>query len=90
MSWYWTEVEVEALTEHYHSHGPNWEGWDECLPNRTYSAILHKAWSLGLKCDSHANTYSYGREPDLSARLAVSALDDVTKLRLAFVLEEVQ
>ena len=45
----WGEFETLALMEFYPRHGPQWEGWDEVLPNRTRHAITLKAAKLDLK-----------------------------------------
>lgn len=84
----WTDDEVETLVEHYHDCGPRWDGWDDVLPDRTNRAIVEKAYRLGLKCDHPMALRDYGGAPDLSAELAVAALDDATRLRLAFMFEE--
>ena len=85
MSWYWTDAETDALREHYHEHGPSWEGWSEYLPHRTHGSIAAKAWALGISCDPNVIVRSCGMEPTLAARIAVSALDDATKTRLIFL-----
>lgn len=36
------------LRAHYPERGPSWAGWREVLPNRTRSAIVKHARSLGL------------------------------------------
>lgn len=45
----WGEFETLALMEFYPRHGPQWEGWDDVLPNRTRHAIIQKAAKLDLK-----------------------------------------
>lgn len=84
----WTDDEVETLVEHYHEHGPRWDGWSEYLPHRTYGSIVAKAWALGIRCDPNAIVRNYGMEPTLAARIAVSSLDDATKTRLIFLFKE--
>lgn len=84
----WTDDEVEILTEHYRDHGPSWDGWDSILPDRTYRAIKWKAHDLGLKCSHPTAFRDYGGAPDLSAEIAVSSLDDTTRLRLALLVKE--
>ena len=85
MSWYWTAEEVDALREHYHDHGPSWDGWGEYLPHRTHNSIAAKACALGIRCDPNVIVRNYGMEPTLAARIAVSSLDDATKTRLLFL-----
>ena len=45
----WGQFETLTLMEFYPRHGPQWEGWDDVLPNRTRSAITQKAAKLDLK-----------------------------------------
>lgn len=45
----WGEFETLALMEFYPRHGPQWDGWDDVLPNRTRHAIIQKAAKLDLK-----------------------------------------
>lgn len=84
----WTDEEVDTLIEHYRDCGPSWDGWGDVLPDRTHRAIVEKAHRLGVKCARPSAFRDYGGEPDLSAELAVSVLDDTTRLRLALILRE--
>lgn len=44
----WTPEEDETVRRHYPLHGPQWSGWDELLPGRSYSAIVSRAGRLGV------------------------------------------
>lgn len=88
MSSQWTDEEVETLTRNYRAHGPSWDEWGSILPDRTYRAIRLKAHSLGLKCGNPTAFRDYGGAPDSAAEIAVAALDDATRLRLALMLDD--
>lgn len=59
----WTNDEIAALSEHYISKGPNWDGWKDLLPNRTIGAIYHKAHCMGMVYDKAAGGARYVRMP---------------------------
>lgn len=44
----WTDEELAALREHYHNHGPSWDGWSELLPGRNKDAIAVMAHRIGV------------------------------------------
>lgn len=45
----WVPAEDDALTGHYPTHGPVWEGWRELLPGRSARAISARASALGIR-----------------------------------------
>lgn len=45
----WGEGELALVREHYPQRGSRWGGWARLLPDRSPSAISHKASDLGLK-----------------------------------------
>ena len=45
----WGSKEVEAVRNYYPLHGPDWDGWDELIPDRTRHAIQMCASRIGVK-----------------------------------------
>lgn len=39
----WTPKEIALVRRYYPEHGPNWGGWRELLPERSYESIAHAA-----------------------------------------------
>lgn len=44
----WSEAQDEMLMVYYPTHGCNWQGWKEVLPERTRRAIEVRAHRLGI------------------------------------------
>ena len=45
----WGSDEVDAVRRFYPTHGPDWDGWDELVPNRTHHAIQMCASRIGVR-----------------------------------------
>lgn len=50
----WGSREVEAVRKYYPLHGPDWDGWDELIPDRTRHAIQMCASRIGVKAGPDA------------------------------------
>lgn len=44
----WTKEEDGLVAVYYPLHGPNWDGWDELLPNHSRRALSAHASRMGV------------------------------------------
>lgn len=58
----WSEDEIEILRAHYPDEGPFWVGWETLLPDRTDTAIMRKANTLGIRSHATRDGRSVGRK----------------------------